>query len=56
MTLVYCWLLVHRYRVEQLEQRFEREGLETALKQRRAEASDLGVTASASASAGAGAR
>jgi hypothetical protein len=41
MTLLYCWLLAHRYRVEQLEQRLEREGLERALTERRAEAADL---------------
>jgi heme exporter protein C len=51
MTLLYCWLLVHRYRVEQLEQRFEREGLQVALEQRRAEAADLGLTARAGAGA-----
>lgn len=38
MTLVYAWLLLHRYRVEQLEERLEEEGLERALEERRAEA------------------
>lgn len=38
MTLTYGWLLVHRYRVEVLEERLEVEGLDLALKQRRAEA------------------
>ena len=37
MTLTYAWLLVHRYRVEVLEERLEQEGLESALAQRRAE-------------------
>ncbi|HUP71149.1 MAG TPA: cytochrome c biogenesis protein CcsA [Acidimicrobiales bacterium] len=38
MTLTYLWLLVHRYRVEVLEERLETEGLDLALEQRRAEA------------------
>ncbi|HVE47954.1 MAG TPA: cytochrome c biogenesis protein CcsA [Acidimicrobiales bacterium] len=38
MTLTYGWLLVHRYRVEVLEERLEVEGLDLALEQRRAEA------------------
>ncbi len=38
MTLVYAWLVVHRYRLEQLEERLETEGLELALAERRAEA------------------
>lgn len=38
MSLTYAWLLVHRYRVELLEERLESEGLELALEQRRAEA------------------
>jgi heme exporter protein C len=42
MTLVYAWLVVHRYRLEQLEERLETEGLELALAERRAEA--LSVT------------
>jgi heme exporter protein C len=37
-SLVYLWLLVHRYRVEQLEERLEEEGLELAIAERRAEA------------------
>lgn len=37
MTLTYAWLLIHRYRAEQLEARYEREGLEMALDARRAE-------------------
>ena len=38
MTLVYAWLVVHRYRVEGLEERLESEGLDLALEERRAEA------------------
>lgn len=37
MTLTYAWLLIHRYRIEQLEARFEQEGLASALEARRAE-------------------
>jgi heme exporter protein C len=36
--LVYAWLLIHRFRLEQLEERIETEGLEHALAARRAEA------------------
>ena len=35
--LVFSWLLVHRYRVEVLEDRFEEEGFATAIAERRAE-------------------
>lgn len=35
--LLFSWLLVHRYRVEVLEDRFEQEGLAAALEARRAE-------------------
>ena len=35
--LVFAWLLVHRYRVELLEDRFEREGFAEAIAERRAE-------------------
>lgn len=45
MTLIYAWLVVHRYRLEQLESRLETEGLELALAERRAEA--LTVTGAA---------
>jgi heme exporter protein C len=38
MTLIYAWLVIHRYRLEQLEERLETEGLELALAERRAEA------------------
>jgi heme exporter protein C len=44
MTLVYAWLLVHRYRLEQLEERLETEGLELALAERRAEANVTGAS------------
>ena len=37
-TLLYAWLLVHRVRLEQLEERLDAEGLELALEERRAEA------------------
>jgi heme exporter protein C len=36
-SLAFAWLLVHRYRVEQLEARYEVEGLTVALEERRAE-------------------
>ena len=35
---VFAWMVVHRYRLEALEERYEREGFETALQERRAEA------------------
>ena len=38
MTLVYAWLVVHRYRVEALEDRLEAAGFDVALEERRAEA------------------
>jgi heme exporter protein C len=38
--LVYTWLLIHRFRLEQLEERLETEGLEHALAVRRAEGAD----------------
>jgi hypothetical protein len=37
--LIYAWLLIHRFRLEQLEERVETEGLEHALAARRAEGS-----------------
>ena len=37
IALVYAWLLGHRYRLEQLETRYESEGLSVALEERRAE-------------------
>jgi heme exporter protein C len=38
LTLTYAWLLVHRMRVERLEERLEAEGLDLAIAERRAEA------------------
>ena len=38
-TLVYAWLLIHRFRVAWLEERLEDRVLESALAERRAEAS-----------------
>jgi hypothetical protein len=35
--LIYTWLLIHRFRLEQLEERLETDGLEHALAARRAE-------------------
>ncbi|MDQ6616321.1 MAG: cytochrome c biogenesis protein CcsA [Actinomycetota bacterium] len=57
--LVYGWLVIHRYRLEQLESRMESEGLAHALAARRAEAQPEGpaatpVAAASSASASAG--
>ena len=43
MALAFAWLLVIRYRVEQLETRYEQEGLAIALEARRAEGG-VGVT------------
>ena len=37
MSLIYAWLLAHRYEVEKLETRYESEGLAMALDARRAE-------------------
>jgi heme exporter protein C len=42
-TLVYAWFLVHRYRLETLEERLETEGLSLALAERRAEAAEGAV-------------
>ena len=36
--LLFSWLLIHRYRLAKLEDRFEDEGLERAIAERRAEA------------------
>jgi heme exporter protein C len=38
MTLVYAWLLVHRFRVELLEEKLDDVGLTQAIEERRAEA------------------
>lgn len=44
--LILSWLLVHRYRLEQLEDRYETEGFAAALTERRAEAAvDAGSAA-----------
>ena len=42
MTLVYGWLLVHRFRVEQLEERLDAEALDRAIEERHAEAVTAG--------------
>lgn len=41
MTLAFAWLLLHRYRIEVLEEQAADEGLDTALAERRAEAGVL---------------
>jgi len=38
LTVGYAWLLIHRYRIEQMEEQVEERGLETAIAERRAEA------------------
>jgi heme exporter protein C len=43
-ALIFAWLLVHRYRVEVLEDRFEEEGMAIAIAERRAEATPAGAT------------
>ena len=43
MTLVYAWLLVHRFRLEQLEERLEASALTAALAERRSEGAALEV-------------
>ncbi len=43
--LLLSWLLLHRYRVEMLEDRFEEEGFANAIAERRAEASGVPVSA-----------
>jgi heme exporter protein C len=37
-TVIYAWMLVHRFRIAWLEEQLERHGLDTALAERRAEA------------------
>lgn len=39
-TLLYAWLLIHRFRIAWLEERVEDQGLEYALAERHAEAAD----------------
>ena len=50
MTLLFSWLLVHRFRLEQYEERLEDEGLDLALEQRRAEGRAAASTSSSAAS------
>jgi heme exporter protein C len=51
-ALIYGWLVVHRFRLEQLEERVETEGLDQALAARRAEATEAeGAPASVTAGA-----
>jgi heme exporter protein C len=38
--LVFAWVLIHRYRVERLEERYEREGFAQAVAERQAEGAD----------------
>jgi len=38
LTVGYAWLLIHRYRVEQMEDELEQHGLDIAIAERRAEA------------------
>jgi heme exporter protein C len=47
--LLFAWLLVHRYRVEILEDRFEEEGYDAAIASRRAEGGIVTVDAMVSA-------
>jgi heme exporter protein C len=42
--LLFSWMLIHRYRVELLEDRYESEGLAAAIAERRAEAHGWTVT------------
>jgi heme exporter protein C len=51
-TLVYAWLLVHRYRLETAEEELETEGLSAALAERRAEAAEGGVALDGGADGG----
>jgi heme exporter protein C len=45
--LLFAWMLVHRYRLEMLEERFENEALNAALAERRSETSATPVRAGA---------
>ena len=38
LTVGYAWVLIHRYRVEQMEDELEQHGLDIAIAERRAEA------------------
>ncbi len=44
MTLTYAWLVVHRYRMEALEERLELESIDVALEERRAEAETVAAS------------
>jgi hypothetical protein len=37
ITLVFIWMVIHRFRVAWLEEQLEAEGLDTAIAERRAE-------------------
>jgi hypothetical protein len=50
--LVYTWMLIHRFRLEQLEERLETEGLEHALAVRRAEGAEWAAAAAGGADVG----
>jgi heme exporter protein C len=52
--LLFSWLLVHRYRVEVLEDRFEEEGFAVAIAERRAEGAAEGAAEAASGAAAKG--
>jgi hypothetical protein len=42
--LLFAWMVVHRYRLEVLEERYETEGFAFALQARRAESRDAGTS------------
>jgi heme exporter protein C len=44
ISMVFAWLLIHRFRLAWLEEQIDVEGLDTAIAERRAEATG-GVTA-----------
>lgn len=44
-ALIFAWLIVHRYRVEVLEERFQEEGMAAAIAERRAEGQEGTTTA-----------
>jgi len=48
-SLVFAWLLVHRFRVGWLEERVGATGLDQAIVDRRAEAADVAVAAGSGA-------
>ena len=60
MTLLFSWLLIHRFRLEQYEERLETDGLDLAIEARRAEGristgAGAGTGAAGAAEVGAGA-